>query len=156
MRRFSRAAPLLTWRRRVRPGAQVLEKARAAKFLGASLEAKVLLHVGDAALRELLVRHDSQPNGADPLRYGLIVSQVRQQTDRDCRRRRQGPGALGCAPCAISLAQPCVCRAIERCEGAGVTRGGMLVLIGMGASGGGAAGPRPSIIDIRILCMAAK
>ncbi len=58
------------------PCDQVLEKARIGKLLGAALEAKVLLHVGDEALRGRLAALDASSNGADPLRYAFIVSQV--------------------------------------------------------------------------------
>lgn len=56
---------------------QVLEKARTGKLLGAALEARVVLHVADSALRARLAALDSSSNGADPLRYAFIVSQVR-------------------------------------------------------------------------------
>ena len=55
---------------------QVLEKARQAKLLGSSLEAKVKLYVEDNALREFLQSWNQQPNNADPLRFMFIVSQV--------------------------------------------------------------------------------
>ena len=55
---------------------QVLEKARQAKVLGSSLEAKVLLHVEDESLRASLKDWNQQPNTADPLRFMFIVSQV--------------------------------------------------------------------------------
>lgn len=55
---------------------QVLEKARTGKLLGAALEGKVILHVGDTELRRRLAALDAQPNGADPLRYTFITSQV--------------------------------------------------------------------------------
>ena len=55
---------------------QVLEKARTGKLLGAALEAKVRLHVGDGGLRARLAALDDAPNGADPLRYTFITSKV--------------------------------------------------------------------------------
>ncbi len=55
----------------------VLEKARVDKALGASLEAKVMLHVGDEGVQEQLLVLENTGNSADPLRYLLIVSQVR-------------------------------------------------------------------------------
>ena len=55
---------------------QVLEKARQAKLLGSSLEARVLLYVSDKYLRESLQSWNQQPNNADPLRFMFIVSQV--------------------------------------------------------------------------------
>ena len=55
---------------------QVLEKARQAKLLGSSLEAKVLLYVSDTSLRKSLQSWNQQPNNADPLRFMFIVSQV--------------------------------------------------------------------------------
>ncbi len=54
----------------------MLEKARVGKLLGAALEARVLLHVGDAGLRARLAALEAADNGADPLRYAFIVSQV--------------------------------------------------------------------------------
>lgn len=57
---------------------QVLEKARQAKLLGSSLEARVLLWVEDARLAEALRAWDARPNAADPLRFMFIVSQARR------------------------------------------------------------------------------
>lgn len=54
----------------------VLEKARVGKLLGASLEAKVLLHVADDSLTRRLAALQAAGNGADPLRYLFIVSQA--------------------------------------------------------------------------------
>ena len=50
-----------------------LERARADKVLGSPLEAQVLLHVSDPAVRATL----AGLQGDDALRYSLIVSQVR-------------------------------------------------------------------------------
>lgn len=59
---------------------KVMEKARADKAIGASLEAKVLLYVADEALRQQMqaLNPDSSltGNGVDELRYLLISSQV--------------------------------------------------------------------------------
>lgn len=55
---------------------QVLEKARQAKMIGSSLEAKVYLYVEDDSLREALKVWNQQPNTADPLRFMFIVSQA--------------------------------------------------------------------------------
>ena len=55
---------------------KVLEKARIGKLLGSALEARVLLHLGDEALRQRLAALDAAGNGADRLRYAFIVSQV--------------------------------------------------------------------------------
>jgi isoleucyl-tRNA synthetase len=55
-----------------------LEKARIGKAIGASLEARVLLHVSDPDLRARLAQLDVSQNGADNLRYLFIVSQVVQ------------------------------------------------------------------------------
>lgn len=55
---------------------QQLERARADKALGASLEAKVLVHVSSPAVRALLERLQASDNGQDALRYALIVSQA--------------------------------------------------------------------------------
>ncbi|EFN52326.1 hypothetical protein CHLNCDRAFT_36907 [Chlorella variabilis] len=54
----------------------LLEKARADKALGASLEAKVLLHVACPELRAQLEALQAAGNGMDPLRYAFIVSQA--------------------------------------------------------------------------------
>lgn len=54
----------------------MLEKARQAKLLGSSLEARVLLYVEDEQLRSNLRSWNQQPNTADPLRFMFIVSQV--------------------------------------------------------------------------------
>ncbi len=37
----------------------------------------MLLHVADPSVRDRLAALDAAPNGADPLRYAFIVSQVR-------------------------------------------------------------------------------
>lgn len=56
---------------------QCLEKARADKVIGASLEAGVKIHISDAALSERLQTVlQSAGNVQDPLRYLLIVSQA--------------------------------------------------------------------------------
>jgi len=56
-----------------------IELARADKAVGASLEAKLLLHVADAPLRETLSRWTGEgdaANGVDELRFFLLASQV--------------------------------------------------------------------------------
>ncbi len=53
-----------------------LEKARIGKAIGSSLDARVLLHVSDVALRGRLRDLDARHNGVDDLRYIFIVSQV--------------------------------------------------------------------------------
>lgn len=58
------------------PHLQVLEKARIGRLLGAALEARILLYVGDEALRQRLAALDAAGNGADPLCYAFIVSRV--------------------------------------------------------------------------------
>ena len=55
---------------------QQLEKARADKALGASLEAKVLVHVSSPAVRAALEALQASDNGQDALRYAFIVSQA--------------------------------------------------------------------------------
>jgi isoleucyl-tRNA synthetase len=61
---------------------RVLEKARAEKAIGASLEAKVRLYVPDAELRDLLTAMNpgdhaaTDRNHVDELRYLFLVSQV--------------------------------------------------------------------------------
>ncbi|EIE27214.1 isoleucyl-tRNA synthetase [Coccomyxa subellipsoidea C-169] len=59
----------------------VLERARQDGFLGASLEAKVLLHVADADLAASLRSLQGAGNAADPLRYAFIVSQAELAED---------------------------------------------------------------------------
>ncbi|KAL4446248.1 hypothetical protein ABPG77_003055 [Micractinium sp. CCAP 211/92] len=54
----------------------LLEKARADKALGASLEAKVKVHVANDELRARLAALQAAGNGMDPLRYVFIVSQA--------------------------------------------------------------------------------
>ncbi|KAI7846319.1 hypothetical protein COHA_000156 [Chlorella ohadii] len=54
----------------------LLEKARADKAMGASLEAKVRVHVANAELRARLEALQAAGNGMDPLRYAFIVSQA--------------------------------------------------------------------------------
>lgn len=55
---------------------QLLEKARADKLVGSSLEAKVWLHTTDPSLLEALQRLQQAGNGQDELRYAFIVSDV--------------------------------------------------------------------------------
>jgi isoleucyl-tRNA synthetase len=56
---------------------KVLEKARAEKAIGSSLEAKVLLYVPDVQLRQTLTDlNSSASNGVDELRYLFLTSQV--------------------------------------------------------------------------------
>lgn len=55
---------------------QQLEKARTDKALGASLEARILLHVSDPAVHAALDALQQTDNGQDALRYAFIVSQV--------------------------------------------------------------------------------
>jgi isoleucyl-tRNA synthetase len=61
---------------------QVLEQARTAKAIGSSLEARVLLYVADADLRQQLAVMNpadsvaADTNHVDELRYGFLVSQV--------------------------------------------------------------------------------
>jgi isoleucyl-tRNA synthetase len=59
---------------------KVLEQARAAKAIGSSLEAKLLLFVPDAAARQLLTALNPADslsgNGVDELRYLFLTSQV--------------------------------------------------------------------------------
>eukprot|EP00891_Asterochloris_glomerata_P006431 jgi/Astpho2/6431/fgenesh1_pm.00094_%23_1_t len=54
----------------------VLEKARGQKFLGAALEAKVLVHCSEGWLQERLHHLNAADNGIDPLRYLFISSQA--------------------------------------------------------------------------------
>lgn len=57
-------------------GGQVVEEARRNRLVGASLEARVLLHFDKPHLAEALSAWNDLPNGIDPLRYAFIVSQV--------------------------------------------------------------------------------
>ncbi|GIL90054.1 hypothetical protein Vretimale_18112 [Volvox reticuliferus] len=59
----------------------VLERARTSKLIGAGLEAKVVVHVSDPSAASRLAALDSARNGADDLRYLLIVSQVELVSD---------------------------------------------------------------------------
>ena len=59
-----------------------LELARAEKALGASLEAKVLLHCADPAVSEALARWSGASNGVDELRFLFLTSQVELHTHR--------------------------------------------------------------------------
>lgn len=54
----------------------VLEKARSGKAIGAGLEARVVVHVSEPVAAAALAALDAAGNGADELRYLLIVSQV--------------------------------------------------------------------------------
>ncbi len=54
----------------------VSSQARAAKELGASLEARVVLSVSDPSLAERLTQLNSSANGVDELKTVFIVSQV--------------------------------------------------------------------------------
>ncbi len=55
---------------------KVLETARADKAIGSSLEAKLLLHVSDSALRQRLQALNPSGNSVDELRYLFLTSQV--------------------------------------------------------------------------------
>ncbi|KAL4539563.1 hypothetical protein Ndes2437B_g02070 [Nannochloris sp. 'desiccata'] len=55
---------------------QLMEKARGEKALGASLEARVLVHVIDPAVRDALETLQASQNGQDALRYVFIASQA--------------------------------------------------------------------------------
>ncbi len=70
---------------------QVMEAARKGKLIGASLDARVLLHVEDAAMRQQLEEMNRSTNGADELRYIFITSQVRSLSAGCSSRRTQAP-----------------------------------------------------------------
>mmetsp|Transcript_10182 Transcript_10182/g.33516 ORF Transcript_10182/g.33516 Transcript_10182/m.33516 type:complete len:1021 (+) Transcript_10182:19-3081(+) len=78
-----------------------LELARAEKALGASLEAKVLLHCADPAVSEALARWSGASNGVDELRFLFLTSQVElvasatEVTERSLfsSTREEGPAA---------------------------------------------------------------
>ncbi|MGA1623508.1 MAG: isoleucine--tRNA ligase [Synechocystis sp.] len=55
---------------------KVMEAARTAKAIGASLEAKVLIHVTDPEFRTLLDRYNDADRPVDALRYLVLASQV--------------------------------------------------------------------------------
>ncbi|KAG2447442.1 hypothetical protein HYH02_007767 [Chlamydomonas schloesseri] len=59
----------------------VLEKARSGKAIGAGLEARVVVHVSEPAAAAALAALAAAGNGADELRYLLIVSQVELVSD---------------------------------------------------------------------------
>ena len=65
----------------------VLERARGQKFLGAALEAKVLVHCSEGWLQERLQQLNAADNGIDPLRYLFISSQA-EVTDQVCLLER--------------------------------------------------------------------
>ena len=54
----------------------MLDDARAEKAIGASLEAKLLLHTSDPALASDLADLEGAGNGVDELRYVFITSSV--------------------------------------------------------------------------------
>ena len=55
---------------------QALEAARRDGVLGAGLDAAVAVHVADPTMAASLASMQAAPNGADPLRYNFIVSDV--------------------------------------------------------------------------------
>ena len=61
---------------------QLMEKARAEKSLGSSLESKIYVHVEDPALLSALEGLQATENGQDQLRYVLISSSVELVQDR--------------------------------------------------------------------------
>lgn len=72
-------AELTTWKAVLAIRAEVnqqLEKARGDKLIGASLEAKVVVHASDYAVFESLNALQRSENGQDALRYAFIVSQA--------------------------------------------------------------------------------
>ena len=91
-----------------------LEKARIARAIGASLDARVTLHVADPALRARLQQLDASANGADELRYLLIVSQVRLGVVLLNRMFEQGWAGVGMASAVgygtCSLRYGCILR----------------------------------------------
>lgn len=69
----------LTWRAVLGIRAEVnqqLEKGRADKGLGSSLEARVLIHMSDSEVARILQALQSTENGQDSLRYLFIVSEA--------------------------------------------------------------------------------
>lgn len=56
--------------------ALVMERARKEKLVGSSLDARVMLHVADAAVAAGLQRLQASGTAVDELRYLLIVSEV--------------------------------------------------------------------------------
>ncbi|MBE9202813.1 isoleucine--tRNA ligase [Synechocystis salina LEGE 06099] len=61
---------------------KVMESARTAKAIGASLEAKVLIHTNDDHWEQLLQRYNrEESNQVDTLRYLLLASQVELSED---------------------------------------------------------------------------
>ena len=89
----------------------VLEQARNHKLLGSALEAKVLLHVADAAKSDSLKSLNAAANGADPLRYAFITSQAELVDSQVCC------AVLCCAVlCCAVLCRVVPCRAVLCCD----------------------------------------
>lgn len=61
-----------------------MERARVEKLVGSSLEAKVMLHVGDADVAAALTALQAAANGVDELQYLFLVSLVRASAGRLC------------------------------------------------------------------------
>ncbi|GFR52057.1 hypothetical protein Agub_g14579 [Astrephomene gubernaculifera] len=87
----------------------VLERARADKAIGAGLDARVVLHVSDPRVAERLAALDASGNGADELRYLLIVSQVELVSDaaaaRLCPYHDTQPSASGAGSITVGVAR---------------------------------------------------
>jgi hypothetical protein len=74
------------------------------RLLGSALEARILLCVGNEALRQRLAALVAASNKADPLRYAFIVSQVQRNVWCPC-------AAFGCGVHLADL----VCNTPEGC-----------------------------------------
>ncbi|KAG2422803.1 hypothetical protein HXX76_015750 [Chlamydomonas incerta] len=85
----------------------VLEKARSGKAIGAGLEARVVVHVAEPAAAAALAALDAAGNGADELRYLLIVSQVELVSDaaavKLCPFHDTVPSAAGAGSISVGV-----------------------------------------------------
>jgi isoleucyl-tRNA synthetase len=103
---------------------KLLEAARNAKALGASLEAKVLIHVSDAALATRLAAFADRPgapDGTDELRYILIVSAAQLMPSADAvlaAAASAGEGAAFSVAAAPLPGGATLAAAVLRAEGA--------------------------------------
>ncbi|MCS7030809.1 MAG: isoleucine--tRNA ligase [Gloeomargarita sp. SKYG116] len=81
---------------------KVLEAARVAKTIGSSLEAQIILQVGEPELLTQLQALNTPTNGVDELRYLLLVSQVTVQAGEPGQRwtvAMQPAAGKKCARC---------------------------------------------------------
>jgi len=79
-----------------------LEKARMARAIGASLEARVKVHVSDPAIAAQLAKLAAASNGADELRYLFIVSQAELVADVAAAKACPFSETVTCTPATSS------------------------------------------------------